>query len=500
MKTQIIALSAHEDYLSVRDKLNWSQTGRVLITWPDEQPILSQLDLVIIQRHCFSKGITLAVVTENQEIRRIAKQLGIAVFTSTVEAQTARWRTVRRRRSPRQHRYGRADLINLQIAAQSTQTAWTTKGVTRWVALIIGIIAVLALLGFIVPSARLALQPETQLQSIQLEVITSPQIKEVNLSGSLPTYPVRIVVEGRANQPATGIVSAGYKPAVGGVQFTNLTESALTIPAGTVVSTLDNPPIRFSTNSPAKLSAGVGSNLILSVTAMTPGSAGNLPVNSLVAIEGTLGLSLSATNLAATHGGSDSLVRGPSFTDQQTLRKQLSDSLFQTAQEELQTNLPEGDMALVPTLTHLQTLEEMYTPEVGQPGEQIELILRLEFVGQAITSDDLQILATPLLDSKLPDGFIPLAEPLTTSIISITEINPQGETKFTIKAERRLQAVLSPDRVIDLMRGADKREVSQKLMEALPLASVPQIVIHPDWWPRLPLNPFRIQVVLENQQ
>ena len=494
MKTQIIALDTQEDYLSVRDKLNWSQTGRVLLAWPDAQPILTRLDLVLIQRHSATRGVQLALVTQNAQIRGIARQLGIAVFDSAKEAQAARWRSARRRRAPRPGRPSPPDLTSLRAAAHPNQPAWTSSMLARWGAFALSIIALLALLAYIIPSASLSLQPETQPQSLTLEVTASPDISQVNLAGRLPAYPVSVIVEARGSLPATGTVMAPFKPAIGGIQFTNLTEEPVDVPMGTVVSTLDSPAVRFATSRAGQVPAGVGRSIILSAIALTPGAAGNLPADSLVAVEGTLGLNLSATNLAPTHSGSDSQVSGPSETDRQALLEQMSATLQQTAQAEMQSSLPQGDLALTPSLTYLRTLEETYSPEPGQPGEQLELTLRLEFSGQAISSADLRALVTPPLDATLPQGFTPQHDSLSVTLASTPVINPQGELAFSIIAQRSLQADIPAAQVITLLRGKPVYEASQSLLEELPLAAQPQIEISPSWWPRLPLNPFRIQV------
>jgi hypothetical protein len=494
MKTQIIALDDQEDYLSVRDKLNWSQTGRVLLTWPSARSILTRLDLVMIQRHSAGRGVQLALVTGNAEIRAIAEQQGIPVFDSAKEAQSARWRTSRRRRSTRLRKKPSPDLNALRALAHPAQPAWTSSWLIRWVTFTLSLLALLALLVYTVPAASLTLQPETRPQSITLEVSASPDISQVNLAGRLPSYAVSVIVEARGSLSATGSVLVPFKTAIGGIQFTNLTEEAVMVAAGTVVSTLDNPPVRFATSNAGQVGAGVGHSIILSASALTPGEAGNLPANSLVAVEGLLGLSLSASNLAATHGGSDSTVSGPSETDRQALLEQMTATLQQTAMDEMQSNLPQGDLALTPSLTYLQTLEETYQPEAGQPGEQLELTLRLEFSGQAVSSADLRALVSPPLDATLPDGFSPLPDSLNVRLASTPVIDNQGELVFSITAQRRLKADLPAAQVIALLRGKTSAQASQSLLEALPLASPPHITISPTWWPRLPFNPFRIQV------
>ena len=52
MKTQILRLEAHDDVISAHDKMQWSQTGRILLVWPEHGKILTRrLDLILLLRH-----------------------------------------------------------------------------------------------------------------------------------------------------------------------------------------------------------------------------------------------------------------------------------------------------------------------------------------------------------------------------------------------------------------------------------------------------------------
>jgi hypothetical protein len=505
VKTQIIALDKQEDYLSVRDKLNWSQTGRVLLTWPEAQAILTRLDLVLIQRHSVKRGVQLALVTQNGEIREIARELHIPVFASTKEAQAARWRVTTRKVTARRKRKDSArktpaELAALREAAHPARPEWLGSKVVRWGAFTIALLALLAILVYVLPSGKLILSPETHAQTLTLPVTAGAEITQVNLAGRLPTYPVSVIVEARGSLPATGTVMAPFKPATGGIQFTNLTEEAVEVPTGTVVSTLDNPAVRFATTRAGTVPAGVGRSIILSAEALMPGSAGNLPADSLKAIEGDLGLSLSATNLAPTHSGTDSPVSGPSEADRQALLSQVTAALEQTAREEMQANLPRGDLALTSSLAYLRTLEETFIPAAGLPGEQLDLTLRLEFGGQAISAADLQALVTPPLDAAIPGSYTPMPDSLEVTLASTPVVNNEGEMNFNINAQRRLLAELPTKEVVALILGKTSAQAKQSLLEALPLAEAPQIEIEPGWWPRLPFAAYRIQVEAVNTQ
>ncbi|MEA2008874.1 MAG: hypothetical protein U9O54_07115, partial [Chloroflexota bacterium] len=93
MKTQIIQLESHDETISVKDKIEWSQTHRVLLIWPRRGKILrDQIDLVFLERHCASLGGQLALVSKDPEVHFHAERAGIPIFKTKREAQNNPWR------------------------------------------------------------------------------------------------------------------------------------------------------------------------------------------------------------------------------------------------------------------------------------------------------------------------------------------------------------------------------------------------------------------------
>ena len=92
MKTQLIPLESHDDLISIRDRMSWAKTPRILLVWPKSERIpLRPLDLKVLQRHAASLGAQLGLVTRHRNIRREAQAHGIPVFISTGQAQRNAW-------------------------------------------------------------------------------------------------------------------------------------------------------------------------------------------------------------------------------------------------------------------------------------------------------------------------------------------------------------------------------------------------------------------------
>ena len=63
MKTQVIQLDPHDDGTSVRDKMSWAKSPRILLVYPRRSRILARtLDLRLLQRHAATLGEQLAIV------------------------------------------------------------------------------------------------------------------------------------------------------------------------------------------------------------------------------------------------------------------------------------------------------------------------------------------------------------------------------------------------------------------------------------------------------
>ena len=93
VKTQIIQLEAHDDTISVRDKMDWSQTPRALLVWPERGSVLrARLDLILLERYSSSHGSQLALLTQDPEVIFQAGEAGIPVFQSRKTAQLQSWR------------------------------------------------------------------------------------------------------------------------------------------------------------------------------------------------------------------------------------------------------------------------------------------------------------------------------------------------------------------------------------------------------------------------
>src|ERR1700733_180183 len=96
MKLQIIQLEPYDDVISVRDRLSFVKTERVLLVWPRTSTILKRkLDLVLIQREAARRGARLALVTQDLDVIEYATELNISTFDTVNASNKAKWKRPR---------------------------------------------------------------------------------------------------------------------------------------------------------------------------------------------------------------------------------------------------------------------------------------------------------------------------------------------------------------------------------------------------------------------
>jgi hypothetical protein len=227
---------------------------------------------------------------------------------------------------------------------------------------------------------------------------------------------------------------------------------------------------------------------------IAPGTVGNLSQDSLVAIEGELGLEASVTNPYATHGGTNAFVPTPTMQDLRLLQESLVDKLKQAALLELQSNLASGDTMISPSLKSVEVLDKTISPAVGEPGRELNLSLRLRFQSQVVKVEVLNNLVAPILDANIHPGYSPIDNTMWLTLISPPMIGVDGNAHWTVQAQRKLKADIPADQSINLINGLSIPQAQELLEHSLPLAEQAQIRLSPNWWPRLPFLPMRIQL------
>ena len=507
MKTYIIRLENEDDIIFVQDKISWSKANRVLLVWPPHGRILERrLDLLLLLRHSQEIGAQLALVTRQSNVISLARELGIPVFESIEKAQRTPWRKPRTQRAgqiPERRRL--RDTTRLRSAREALEHPKEPRLWLRILMFGLGIGAILALGLFFVPSAEVRLTPMRKPQQITLNVWAGPEIQTPHPSGGIPAQVLSVTVEGRDQSPSTSVtlVPDGY--ATGAVQLRNLTDQPVDVPEGSVMVTLSHPPIRFSVTQPVQVAAGPGKTVIAPIRAEAPGSESNLPAGLIQAMEGPLGLRLVVENIDPTWGGTDRTSPAPSESDYRSLREKLLIKLQESALADLKSNLSPDQRLLVGTLRREDVVEETREPSQGQPGDQLQLAMRVTFDAWVVKDADLQTVAVAGLDANLPSGFQPVPDSLKITFIDEPQLDPPGiesqqpggatRASWRVDAERTLEAGWTDLALFNALRGQTLSGAREVLQSGVALAEPPEITVYPAFWQRMPYLPARITLI-----
>jgi hypothetical protein len=486
-------LESHDDLISVRDRLTWAKTPRILLVWPKYENVsLRFLDLKVLQRHADSLGAQLGLVTRRLSVRRDAEALHIPVFKSARDAQRDVWpnRTARNRHISR---VPRRDLRALRESVYIKEPAWRTSLVGRVTTFTLGVLAVLALAGLFVPRAAVTLYPEAQVQSITIPVSASDNISSVSLTGSVPARVLTVILKEEGSLVISSMISVSRSKAKGIAQFRNLSQGEVSIPAGTIVLTSGDRSIRFVTMRAAHVLAGVGQVIDVPIAALSAGAQGNVDADSITVVEGPLGLTVAVTNPEPTEGGIDARVTGPTEADRNRLRKTVMENLLKEAETQMRQDLSDGDILLLDTFDVSRVLEEAYSPEAGQPGKELNLSMEVEFTARYISAEDLNQLTLASLDASLPKSFSASALPIFKPVAEPTT-DSEGVTHFELEVTRPLLHQVGFSEVFALTQGKKPESARDHLTTQLSQREPVEIKLTPAWWPWMPLIPFNVSV------
>ncbi|HLF01290.1 MAG TPA: baseplate J/gp47 family protein, partial [Anaerolineales bacterium] len=308
MKEQILYLDPLDDFHSMRDKIGWVQTERVLLVLPNrrggQRLFTRQLDVFLIQRHAAKLGAKLALVTDDPVTCDFADLLGIQVFDAVDDSHLQPWRS-RRPAPPKRQPQPKSELDDSDSLFTLPRIKILESPRLRLAAgafIFFSIIAVITvMLALTLPGAQIIITPQTQTLTASVAIVADPAQTEIDpTNGAIPARSVTAIISGAIEVATTGSVDKATQKSGGEVTFTNLTNLEVRIPAGAAVRTTGGTPVRFITQTEVSLAAKKGSTGVAFVLAEEPGPLGNVSAGLINGIEGPLAVQAAVTNESAT--------------------------------------------------------------------------------------------------------------------------------------------------------------------------------------------------------
>jgi hypothetical protein len=488
MKVQILQLDAHEDLASARDKLAWAQAQRVVLVWPDRARVLrKKLDLVLIRRQAARQGCELGLVTRDPVVLEHAAELGIPVFRSTTRMPEEFWKTAAAPPISPPPRPGAREAVVRPLRDQPHPIpAWLR---TTMIGLLVLVLAgaVLAL----APSSTITISPAQREQQADILLTLDPRAETADADGHIPARLETLRLTGEIRVTTTGKTQVPGHPASGEVIFSNLTDESILVPAGTGVLPAGRPDLRFATVADLELPPGKAASARVGVVAARPGLAGNLPPDSLDAIDGPLGLRATVAQPDRLTGGTEIERGAVAPADHATALRLLTEQILADASSKIDDGLEPGEALAPASLRVVRTPRRSYDREIGATADSVHLDLTLELTAFVYRTEDLQVAAGLALSGRLPSSATAVPGSLAWTI---READPSRPEVLLVNANQQVYAPIPASTVRRLVRGMPPSEASARLA-ALPGQAQPaEIESAPTWWPFLPWLEVRIRV------
>lgn len=479
--------------------MDWSQTPRVLLEWPEDEKILrNRLDLILLERYCSANGSQLALLTRDRKVIHQAEDAGIPVFQSRSEAQIQPWGKSFR------------EFKRQEIIQQSLQPREMTrldkdhtvvkKRLPTWTNILVFTLAVAGVLAIgatLLPSATIRLPSEIQFREISIPIRAISDQNTVQISGIIPSQDLLLTIEGQSSTPASGTLEIPSEYATGEVVFSNLSDQSIFIPANTVLGTENDGPL-YITVEAGRTPDGTGSETVLPVQALKPGDQGNLASNMITRINHEVGADLSVINPDPTSGGTNISVPAPTESDHDSSITDLVTSLTGLAQEEALGILQPGDVLISKKPEVVKILETTADPELGSAGNDLILSSSIQFRIMYASADDLEKLAEQTINALYTDGaFNPDLDTIKVTQIADPVEGPDQVARWKMQVTWNEYRVFDQEEVIRNVLGSKPAEAGELLQETLGLSDMPDIEINPSWWFRIPALPFRIRIIGE---
>ncbi len=502
---QILELHEHEDVHSIRDRLEFAESDRVLLVIPPYSDVLKRrVDLQLIRRFAQEKRLEIALVTRDLDRRALAAELNLPAFFSVEAGQRRqRWSSIEDDFGP----YRPPDRSEAHRAARDRDARLAPSELRRkiWAVVKAGLIGIVALAivfsAFaVLPSAELVLVPQSERVVSNVTVLVDPAAESVDVAGGrVPARSITTDMRGEATIPTTGRKFIPTSRATGVVFFVNQLNIPFRVQQGTVVRTsAGSQATRFVVTSDVEVPPGIGAQAQAPIEAVEVGVQGNVPANFINEIEGVAALSLRVSNPDETRGGGDREVTAVDPIDLDTARATLTENLKRQALETMAaTELAATEFLLPGSLSIDAVLDATFDKEVTEQATELMLQMRVSFSALAVDSEDANAIVFAAMQAQSPAGYGLLADGLAFHRGGEAPIGDTGQYRFEMQGIGYAAADIDIGRALTAIAGKPARSATEILEQNLPLQKPPRITIYPSWFPLVPLLPVRMRAVVD---
>src|SRR5919198_789834 len=347
---ELVFLEADDDLGTIRSKLESSTAEEIYVVIPRRSSVLrSPLEFRILARMANEMSSETILVTEDPARRRLANQEG--------------FRT----------RRGLRTLGHLMLGPEQRPPRFV---IPDWVPLpsllsfvsFVGLLIIAAAAVLVVyPQMRVTLVPQTRTVSHSVDITVDPDPKTADAaSATLPGTVLTQTVDVSDSLPIPSDRTIGQDKAHGEVVIVNQRPDAFTLPKGTTVGV--DGGAKFVTdqdlNLPPRVPVRVG------ITAVDPGTVGNVGPGEISVFEGNGFDQLEITNQRRTTGGTDRQAKVVTEEDRKALDEKLKKDAREKGLAQLQQRA--GPEQTLPEMSlTVDTGNETFDHQIGDETDQL---------------------------------------------------------------------------------------------------------------------------------
>lgn len=468
----VVDVDRREDIAGICGRVDTADTFAVIINAPKgNRELATELGARRLVRHAEESGKMVAIATRNRSLAARARQMRIPVAR---RPERMRWDAAGRH----------------VLGAFGASVALPPVGRFVQLTVILAVVAVIAILAFtMAPAATITAYPptETLTRTIALtatENLDKPDYAKLNV----PAQQVSTTRDLTIPVIVTGKAPVGTAAATTSVVIHNTGNTAATVPKGAIVGAIGN-TVTFAVDADTAVPASGDAQA--HVTAMQPGTAGNVAAGALSHWLDDSYSTLDVTNPSPAGGGANTERLAVAQADidnarQQALALEASGSIKQLVVED-----HPHDAVFPETAAATTTISGL--PAVGTPMDTMLVTVQVRVTALAVLEGSLNALAQRQLVPQAGHGqFIPGS--VGADEAAAANVNG-GVVTALLNLHGDFARGVSADAIRDAVKGKSKEDIQSTLAARYGIQKA-DVGLTPHWAPWLPRFGFRIDVQL----
>ena len=470
-----IAIDRYDDLPAIFGKIDAAASPRVaLVAARGNRELQRALSMRRLQRHLDLTGKDLILVTRSRALRLRAREEDLPAVGSLSRVNF--------------HTYGRGGL----------HLGWLTLRLPSLGALVAVVLLVVALgagvatLFWYLPKGEVTVFLPTTAQEETLDLTLDGQTTALNLATmTVPARRREVVVTRSIYRPATGTIQVPTSHAAVALRFTNRTNGPIVVPQGTVVVAANG--VKFTVGNDIELPRFNASADVVAL-AQQAGTIGNVPANSVRAIEGELASRVAVNNPAPGEKGTDTPQQVVSEADVEGVRAFAEPILLDAATQELSQRLAET-ATIFGASASIQITDLKSTPPVGAPGKYADVRATARVSVLTVDDSDLRQIYVNQFRPRIPPDQMLLEDQFDTAVLRTGDLERATDRlPVTVQARALTAPFLDRAALQKALAGKSKPGAEKVLRGLVDSPAPPTVKISPNWAPRLPRREGRISI------